>query len=181
MRARLLPQPSQAEHACRACLVFSHTPTRAAQDQKRLRKFFPKRPMEHKPTVPEGIPHTPGTCAIAEPEPETEVAREEMEREMSRLTAQLAVLDMVGTAESEAALPVVDPRTPPRRRVRRSAAGDAEEEEVDVAILLAFYGLRWPAHWHVEKMLLILRFYQQKAAKRNARAPEGAPCRARYM
>ena len=154
------------------------------QDQKRLRKFFPKRPMEHKPTVPEGIPrrvgrrpHT-GTGTTAEPEPETEVAREEIEREMSRLTAQLAVLDMVGTAESEAALPAVDPRTPPPRRVRRSAAGVAEEEEVDVAILLAFYGLRWPAHWHVEKMLRILRFYQQKAAKRNARAPEGASCRA---
>ena len=156
------------------------------QDQKRLRKFFPKRSMEHKPAVPEGIPrrvgraHT-GTGPIAEPEPETEVAREEMEREMRRLTAQLAVLDMVGTAESEAALPAVDPRTPPPRRVRRSAAGGAEEEEVDVAILLAFYGLRWPAHWHVEKMLRILRFYQQKAAKRNARAPEGAPCKAWYM
>ena len=149
-----------------------------------MSKLFPKGPMEHKPTVAEGIPrsvgraHT-GTGPIAEPEPETEVAREEMEREMGRLTAQLAVLDMVGTAESEAALPAVDPRTPPTRRVRRSAAGDAEEEEVDVAILLAFYGLRWPAHWHVEKMMRILRFYQQKAAKRNARAPEGAPFRAR--
>ena len=94
------------------------------QDQKRLRKFFPKRPMEHNPAVPEGIPrrvgraHTStGTGPIAEPEPETEVAREEIEREMSRLTAQLAVLDMVGTAESEAALPAVDPRAPPRRRV----------------------------------------------------------------